>query len=576
MQAGLPNVQRSSPVYDVVVIGSGAGGGTIVQVLTKMGVSVALLEAGPLLNPARDYKEHKWPSDYEHRGALEGGMYSDNKYEPFSFFSAPNGYWNIEGEPYTVAEGSEFRWFRSRILGGRTNHYGRISLRFADYDFKPYSRDGMGTDWPISYEDISPYYDKAEAFIGVTGTKEGIRSAPDGVFQPPPAPRVHEVLIKKAGDKLGIPVIPARMAIITKPTNGRPACHYCGQCGRGCVTASNYSSSQVQIMPAMKTGKLKIFPNSMARELITDGAGKVKAVSYIDKATRTERQIRCRTVVLAASACESARLLLNSRGPNYSNGLANSSGAVGKNLTDSTGYGLSGHIPALEGMQKHDTDGFGGMHMYIPWWLWEKQQQIGFPRGYHVEVGGGYGMPVVGSFHGSCQRQEGYGKSLKSYIRQQYGTTVGFSGRGEMLPNKDTFCEIDPTVVDKYGIPVLRFHFKWTDAEIKQVRHMHETFSSIIEAMGGTVLGLRNPERESSGISVGGTIIHELGTIQMGNDPAKSALNKYCQAHDVKNLFVADAAPFVSNPDKNPTLTICALAWRTAEYLAEEMRKGNV
>jgi choline dehydrogenase-like flavoprotein len=575
MQASA-NVQRSSPVYDVVVIGSGAGGGTIVQVLTKMGVNVALLEAGPLLNPARDYKEHKWPSDYEHRGALEGGMYSDSRHQPFSFFSAPNGYWSIEGEPYTVAPGSEFRWFRSRILGGRTNHYGRISLRFADYDFKPYTRDSVGTDWPISYEDIAPWYDKAEAFIGVTGTKENIRSSPDGIFQPPPAPRVHELLMQKAGRKLGIPVIPSRMAIITKPTNGRAPCHYCGQCGRGCITASNYSSSQVQIMPAMKSGKLKIFPNCMARELITDGPGKVTAVSYIDKATRTERQIRCRAVVLAASACESARLLLNSKGPGYTNGLANASGVVGKYLTDSTGYGLSGYVPALEGMPKHDTDGFGGMHLYIPWWLWEKQQEIGFPRGYHVELGGGYGMPVVGSFHGSCAQHEGYGKALKGYIRQRYGATVGLSGRGEMIPNKDTFCEIDPSVVDKYGIPVLRFHFKWSDAEINQVRHMHKTFTDIIEGMGGTVLGLRNPERESAGISVGGTIIHELGTVRMGNDPRASALNKYCQAHDVKNLFVADAAPFVSNPDKNPTLTICALAWRTAEYLAEEMRKGNV
>ncbi|MDZ4801836.1 MAG: GMC family oxidoreductase [Bryobacteraceae bacterium] len=576
MQAGAVNVQRSSPVYDVVVIGSGAGGGTVVQVLTQMGINVALIEAGPLLNPGRDFKEHKWPSDYPHRGALEGGIYTEQKHQNFSFFSAPNGYWSIEGEPYTVAPGSEFRWFRSRILGGRTNHYGRISLRFADYDFKPYTRDSVGTDWPISYEDIAPWYDKAEAFIGVTGTKENIRSAPDGVFQTPPAPRVHEVLVKKAGDKLGIPVIPSRMAIITKNTHGRAACHYCGQCGRGCVTASNYSSSQVQIMPALKTGKLKIFPNAMARELITDGPGKVKAVSYIDKATRTEKQIRCRAVVVAASACESARLLLNSRGPGYSNGLANNSGVVGKNLTDSTGYGLSGYVPALEGMQRHDNDGFGGMHVYIPWWLWEKQNQIGFPRGYHVEIGGGYGMPVAGSFHGACRQHEGYGKSLKSYVRQRYGTTIGLSGRGEMIPNKDTFCDIDPSVVDRFGIPVLRFHFKWTEAEINQVRHMHRTFTDIIEAMGGTVLGLRNPERESAGISVGGTIIHELGTVRMGNDPATSALNKYCQAHDVKNLFVADAAPFVSNPDKNPTLTICALAWRTAEYLAEEMRKGNV
>src|SRR5688572_1105492 len=401
MQAGAPQVQRSSPVYDVVVIGSGAGGGTTVQVLTQLGVSVALLEAGPMLNPAKDFKEHQWPYQYDHRGGLDGGMYDTNKHQPFSFWSAPNGYWSIEGEPYTVAPGSEFRWFRSRILGGRTNHYGRITLRFSDYDFKPYSTDGLGTDWPISYEDVVPYYEKVERFIGVSGSKEGLRTAPDGIFQPPPAPRVHEILVKRAGEKLGIPVIPARMAIITKNTNGRAACHYCGQCGRGCITASNYSSSQVQILPALKTGKLKIFPNSMARELITDGAGKVTAVSYVDKTTRTEKQIRCRTVVLAASACESARLLLNSKGPGHTNGLANSSGVVGKYLTDTTGYGLTGHIPALEGMQRHDTDGFGGMHMYIPWWELDKKNKE-FPRGYHVEIGGGYGMPGVGSFHGSC------------------------------------------------------------------------------------------------------------------------------------------------------------------------------
>jgi choline dehydrogenase-like flavoprotein len=329
-------------------------------------------------------------------------------------------------------------------------------------------------------------------------------------------------------------------------------------------------------MPALKSGKLKIFPNCMARELITDGPGKVTAVSYIDKETRTEKQIRCRAVVIAASACESARLLLNSRGPGYTNGLANASGVVGRYLTDTAGYSLSGYIPALEGMQKHDTDGFGGMHLYIPWWLWDKQEQIGFPRGYHVEIGGGYGMPMVGTAYGASAIHEGYGAPLKKFVRQRYGTTLGLAGRGEMIPNKDSFCEIDSDVVDKWGIPVLRFHFKWTDHEIKQVRHMHETFASIIETMGGTVLGPREIGPEGPKISIGGVIIHELGTVRMGDDPSTSALNKYCQAHDVKNLFVADAAPFLSNPDKNPTLTICALAWRTAEYLAEEMRQGNV
>jgi choline dehydrogenase-like flavoprotein len=569
-----PQVQRSSPVYDVVVIGSGAGGGTMVQVLTQLGVSVALIEAGPMLNPGKDFKEHKWPSDYEHRGALDGGIYSTGKHKPFSFFSAPNGYWSIEGEPYTVAEGTSFTWFRSRIIGGRTNHYGRITLRFADYDFRPYSTDGLGTDWPITYDEVAPYYDKAEKFIGVTGSKEGIRSAPDGIFQTPAPPRVHEVLVQRAGKRLGIPVIPSRLAIITKATNGRVPCHYCGQCGRGCVTASNYSSSQVQIFPALKSGKLKIFPNAMARELITDGSGKVKAVSYIDKATRTEKQIRCRAVVVAASACETARLLMNSRGPGYTNGLGNSSGVVGRYLTDSVGYDIAGNVPALEGMPRHDTDGFGGGHLYMPWWELDKKDKA-FPRGYHIEIGGGYGMPSVGTFHGACERHEGYGKDLKQFIRSKYGTTVGLSGRGEMIPNKDTYCDIDPTVVDKWGIPVLRFHFKWSDHETKMAKHMHDTFSAIFKEMGGELTGVRN-DKHDNGISIGGAIIHELGVARMGNDPKTSALNKYCQSHDVKNLFVADAASFVSNPDKNPTLTICALAWRTAEYLAEELRKNNV
>lgn len=565
----MAQVRRSAPVYDVVVIGSGAGGGTVVQVLTKLGVNVALLEAGGMLNPAKDFKEHMWPHQVPHRGA---GPAAESYFgrKDFGFFSAVNGWWEIEGEPYTTAPGSSFRWFRSRILGGRTNHYGRISLRFADYDFKPYSRDGLGTDWPISYEDLAPYYDKVEEFIGVFGSKEGIRSAPDGIFHTPPPPRAHEVLIQKACAKLNIPCISSRLSVITRPINGRAACHYCGQCGRGCVTASKYSSSQVQILPALKSGKLTIITNAMARELITNDEGLVTAVSYIDKTTRTEKQIRCRTVVLAASACESARLLLNSKSSRHPNGLANSSGVVGRYLTDTTGYSMSGHIPALVGMPRHDTDGVDGGHVYMPWWLWDKQKEAGFPRGYHIEVGGGYNMPSVGSFNRTIQRHEGYGASLKAKIREEYGTFVSFAGRGEMIPNEHSYCEIDPDVVDQWGIPVLRFHFKWSDYERAQVKHMEQTFTEIIETMGGTVVG------KQKDISVPGEIIHELGTVRMGNDPKTSALNKYCQAHDVKNLFVADAAPFVSNPDKNPTLTICALAWRTAEYLAEELRKGNV
>src|SRR5260370_11830691 len=181
---------RSSPVYDVVVIGSGAGGGTMVKVLTDLGVNVALIEAGPMLNPAKDYKEHMWPSQLDHRGAEEGGATYFGKGKAFGYFLAPNGYWQIVGEPYTVAPVNQFNWFRSRILGGRTNHYGRISLRFADYDFAPYSRDGLGTDWPISYDDIAPITTRQRASSGSTGARRGyatLRVEFSRPARPPPA-----------------------------------------------------------------------------------------------------------------------------------------------------------------------------------------------------------------------------------------------------------------------------------------------------------------------------------------------------------------------------------------------------
>lgn len=571
----MAQIVRNSETFDVVVVGSGAGGGTAAHVLTAKGIQVALLEAGPMLDPTKEFKEHKMPADYAHRGAEDGGAYYFGKGKPFGFMSTTSGGWELEGEPYTVGEGSQFSWFRSRIVGGRTNHYGRMSFRFSEMDFKAYSKDGLGFDWPISYADIAPYYDRAEKFIGVTGSREGIPSAPDGIFQTPPAPKVHELLIKKSCEKLGIPCIPNRRAVIHENLNGRAACHYCGQCGRGCLTASAYSSSQVQVFPAMKTGKLKLFTDAMVREVTTDGSGKANGVIYIDKKTRTEKRIRARVVILAASACESARILLNSKTKDFPNGVANSSGLVGRYLMDTVGFGLSGYVPALEGMPHYDTDGNGGAHLYMPWWLWDKHDKLDFPRGYHIEIGGGYGMPGVGSYHGAARRY-GYGADMKKKIRDSYGCSIGFAGRGEMIPNIHSYCEIDPNVVDRWGIPVLRFHFKWTDYEWKQARHMEKTFAQIIEGMGGRVTGLSAAQRESQGISVPGTIIHEVGATRMSADGKTGVLNGYTQAHDVKNLFVMDGGSFVSNPDKNPTLTINALAWRGCDYLAEEMRKGNV
>lgn len=395
------------------------------------------------------------------------------------------------------------------------------------------------------------------------------------MFLPPPKPRCTDLIVKKACDKIGIICIPSRLAILTRSVNGRLACHYCGQCGRGCVTASNFSSSQVMIPPAMKTGKLTMVTGAMAREVLLGKDGKAEGVSYIDKATRTEKRVSARAVVLAASACESARLLLNSTSAQFPNGLANSSGAVGRYLTDSVGSDGWGIIPQLEKMPPHNHDGVGGMHMYIPWWKFDRKND--FPRGYHIEFGGGREMPGVGEFNDLLHEEEGYGATLKKRARQVYGIGIGLSGRGEMIPNPDTYCEIDPIVVDKWGIPVLRFHFKWSEYELRQAQDMQETFRAIIEAAGGeyktkTPISGQHP----FGIAEGGKIIHEVGTARMGADPKSAVLNAYCQSHDVKNVFVMDGAPLVTNPDKNPTLTIMALAWRASEYLLDEAKKGNL
>ncbi|MDE0104837.1 MAG: GMC family oxidoreductase [Bryobacterales bacterium] len=561
--------------YDVIVVGAGAGGGTMTRVLADKGIKVALVEAGPMLDPQRDFKTNKWPHDYGHRGAEEGGKAYFGKGQAYGFMIAASGGWQLEGEPYTTAPGTKFEWFRSRVVGGRTNHYGRMSFRFSDLDMQPYSRDGIGWDWPITYEDLAPWYDRAEEFIGVTGTQEGIRSAPDGKFHAPPEPKAHERLIRAAGGRLGIPFIANRRAVITRSINGRLPCHYCGQCGRGCLTESNYSASQVEIFPAMKTGNVTLITDAMVRKVEVDAQGLARGVVYVDKAARTERRLEGRAVVLAASACETARLMLNSKSSHFPDGIANGSGLVGRYLMDTVGFSLGGILPALENMPRYDTDGFGGAHLYAPWWLWDDHSKLDFPRGYHIEMGGGFRIPSPGSFT-AIARQAGYGAEIKRRVRELYGSFVGLSGRGEMIPNNQSYMDIDPDTVDRWGIPVPRFHFSFSDYEWRQARHMERTFRDLIEAAGGTVLGIGNTARERTGIAVPGSIIHEVGTARMGSSPNTSVLNQYCQAHEVPNLFVADGASFVSNPDKNPTLTINALSWRTAEYLSEEMRKGNV
>jgi choline dehydrogenase-like flavoprotein len=568
-------VIRSQQSWDVCVVGSGAGGGMAAKVLTEAGARVLMLEAGVDWDPVNDSYMMMWPYDSPRRG---GGTNA----QQFGEFDAGFGGFSLDGEPYTTAQGSQFGWFRTRMLGGRTNHWGRISLRFGPDDFRRKSLDGLGDDWPISYDDIAPYYDQVDRFVGLFGSAENLHNHPDGVFLPPPRPRCWELLIKDAADRLNITCIPSRLSILTRPLNGREACHYCGQCNRGCAIHANFSSPSVLLPPAMKTGRLTIRTNAMAREVTVGDDGRATGVIYIDKTTGQEHHIQARVVVLAASACESARILLNSTSSRFPQGVANSSGVVGKYLTDTTGAGVSGFIPKLMDNLPHNEDGVGGAHLYMPWWLDNKP--LGFPRGYHIEIGGGRGMPSAG-FGGNITRFSGldggreiggYGASLKEDYRRFYGSTVYFDGRGEMIPNEDCYCEIDPNTVDRYGIPVLRFHWRWSDYEVDQAKHMQETFRSLIVQMGGTPFGEMPSRQRQYGLAAGGRIIHELGVTRMGANPSTSVLDSNCRAHDVPNLFVTDGGPFVSQADKNPTWTILALAWRTSDFIANQLRSGSL
>ena len=568
---------ENSTVYDVIIVGSGAGGGMATKILSEAGLKVAVVEAGPYFDPAdpEQMTQLKWPYESPRRGA--------STVRPFGDFDSAYGGWEIEGEPYTKEEGTDFKWFRSRMLGGRTNHWGRISLRFGPKDFKRKNYDGLGDNWPIGYDDVKPYYDKVDKLIGVFGTNEGLPNDPDGFFLPPPKPRLHELFYIKGARKSNIPVYPSRMSMLTKKINNdRGVCFYCGQCSRACQVYADFSAGTCLIFPAQKNGgQIDLFVNCMVREVTTNDEGKATGVSYINKEDRKEYKLKGKIVILAASACSSARILLNSKSAQHPNGLGNSSDIVGKYLHDSTGTNRMAFVPDLMNRETYNEDGVGGMHVYTPWWL--ENEKLDFPRGYHIEMWGGLGMPSYGfgfnvndfnSFFGLPVG--GYGNGLRKDIKKYYGSVIGMAGRGESVAQKDNYCEIDPTKVDEFGVPILKFNYKWTDHEIKQVKHMHDTFEEIIHNMGGEPLGGKPGKDTDYGILVPGEIIHEVGTTRMGDNKKTSVVNSHQQLHDVDNVFIVDAGPFVSQADKNPTWTILALSWRTSDYIVEQIKQQNI
>lgn len=570
-------IKESAHVYDAIIVGSGAGGGMAAKILSEAGMKIAVVEAGPYFDP-KDPKtatQMKWPWESPRRGASTKRAFGD--------FDMSWGDWEVEGEPYTQKGDTQFMWWRSRMLGGRTNHWGRISLRFGPKDFKHKDEDGLGENWPISYDDIKPYYDRLDKMVGVFGSNENRPNDPDGFFLPAPKPRLHELFYIKGARKAGVDVIPSRLSILTKRLNTeRGICFYCAQCNRSCNQYADFSSSSCFIIPAVNGGQVDLYVNSMVRKVLTDESGRATGVSFINKEDRKEYTLKGRSVVLGASACSSARILLNSKSKQHPNGLGNSSDCVGRYLHDSTGGGRAAIIPELVNRKRtYNEDGVGGMHIYSPWWLDNKK--LNFPRGYHIEVWGGMGMPSYGSTFNISDLNEhvggevgGYGDKMREDVRKFWGAMVGMAGRGEAIALRDNRCEIDPDTVDQFGIPVLRFDYKWSDHERYQAKHMQDTFEEIIHNMGGIALGKKPTKEQDWGLLKPGQIIHEVGTTRMGNDPKTSVTNKYCQLHDADNVFIVDAGPFVSQADKNCTWTIMALAMRTSEYIVEQYKNKTI
>jgi choline dehydrogenase-like flavoprotein len=552
--------------FDVIVVGSGASGGWAAKRLAEAGVKVALLDCG---RPQSDqnFTEHMPAFELKYRDRVPEVVRRTRPIQQDCYACTEfNYHWfaNDLDEPYTTAPGTQFNWMgRVRMVGGRTNVWGRVSLRLSDLDLKAASFDGYGADWPLAYKDLAPYYDLVEEYIGVAGRAEGYPYLPDGKFQPEmPLVCTETHLRDRVKSKLGWLITSTRVANITKPLNGRAPCHYCGPCHRGCVTHSYFNSAFTTVTDALASGHCTLIPNAMAYKVLMDpDRQRARGVLYIDRNTREAREVEARAVVLSAQALESVRILLNSADRQHPQGLANSSGVLGHYLMDHvTGGGATGEFPdlavppSLNGPRR-PSGLYVARFRNVPGALSKK-----FLRGYGFQ-GGGHSRF---NFHAP-----GFGEAFKKSLLDAV-TTVNMGGFGENLARWENYVEIDPGVRDAFGIPVLRIHMTYGENERAMVRDMADSAAEMLEAAGAKNI------RSKAQPSGPGWAIHEAGIARMGNDPKKSVLNAFQQTHDIRNLFVMDGAGFPSTGCQNPTLTIMALTVRSCDYLMEEMKKSNI
>ncbi len=549
--------------YDVIVIGTGAGGGMAIKTLCEAGLKVCALNAGRQLDPAKDFRQHKQPYEMKFRGfdsparqKIQVG-YMDSEY-------VASDAWEHE-IAYATAPGTKWTWPRCNSVGGKTNFWGRSAARMGDIDFKAASRDGYDVDWPVTYAEIDPYYTRVEELIGVASTIQNRPSNPDGHYLPPMNFRCMDHILHAGAKKSGIPYLPDRIAQLTQSYNGHHGCHYCGNCTDGCDVGAFFSSPYFLLPKAHQTGNLDLRTNAVARQILVDPEGRAKGVAYVERETRREVEVFAKAIVVAASCVSTAQILLNSRSPQWPNGIANSSGQVGRNLCDHL-YGTAGYgyLPQLLGQPSFPDNVSSATVAWLPRWQnLENPRQERFLRGYSFYPGGG--CDVFPSYFDDI---EGFGATYKAEIKRRYPTPVSLLTQAPSQRSDQNFVDIDPEKRDIFGTPQVRIHFAWDDNTLKMWEHSRQACEEIFHNMSGVYQGHGEPESP-------GWSLHETGTCRMGNDPKKFVTNRFGQTHDVPNLYCADASVFLNCTDKTTTLSILAFSLRTSEYILSQLKDGQ-